>query len=145
MNAAKQRLRRRSRQESEIVIQRVFVYVGRDRRMLQDRLDFRSEDEPAVLLIEVKRLYAGAIARQHQPFTIRVPDRDSEIAFNVVDEIEAALFVEMQNGFGIRARSVNVASLLEVFAQRSVVVNLAIENQPHTIRAALHRLMPSFC
>ena len=80
--------------------------------MFQDRLDLRSENEAAVLVIEVERLDAGAIARQHQPLAIGVPQRDGIIAFDVVNKIEAALFVKMQNRFRVRARSVNVTALL---------------------------------
>src|SRR5205807_1566347 len=115
MNAAKQRLRRRSRQESEIVIQRFFVYFRRDRRMLQDRLDFRSEDEAAIVLVKIERLYAGTIPRQHQPLAIGIPDRNREIAFNVVNEIEPAFFVEMQYGFGICQRSIEMSALFKAF------------------------------
>src|ERR1043165_8109848 len=109
--------------------------------MFEDAFDFRSEDEAAVVLIEVERLYPGAIAREHESFTIRIPNRDCEITFDVVDEIEAAFFVKMQNRFGISLRRIAMAALLEAFAQFRVVVNLAIENQPHAIVAAMHRLI----
>ena len=37
------------------------------------RFDLGSEDEAAVLMIEVERLYARAIARQHEALAIGVP------------------------------------------------------------------------
>ena len=33
------------------------------------------------MLVKIERLYAGTIPRQHKLFTIRVPDRNREIAF----------------------------------------------------------------
>src|SRR5262249_21189007 len=87
---------------------------------------------------------AGAVARQDQPLTIRVPDCNRIIAFDLVDEIKTAFFVQMKDGFGISARSVDVAFGFQSFTQRSVVVNLAVENQPDSIRAAVHWLMTRF-
>ena len=111
LNAAKKRLRRGRRQKSEIVIERFFVDLSRDGRMLQDGFDLRSKDEAAISLVEVKRLHARTIARQHQPFAIGIPDRNPEITFDVLNKVEAALFVKMQNRFRIRARRVDVTAL----------------------------------
>src|SRR5207237_9465939 len=66
------------------------------------------------------------------------------IAFNVVNKIEAALFIKMQDCFRISARSINMAALLKAFAQRRMVVNFAVENQPDAISTAMHWLMPGF-
>jgi len=38
LNVAKESLRRRRRKETQIVIQRLFIYFGRDGRMFQDGL-----------------------------------------------------------------------------------------------------------
>src|SRR6266851_2339804 len=65
LDAAKQSFRRRRGYESQIVIERFFVYFPRDRWMFQDGFDLRSKDEPTVLLIKVEGLDAGTIARQH--------------------------------------------------------------------------------
>ena len=91
------------REERQIVIERLLVDVGCHRGMLQDRLDLGRKDEAAVLVIEVERLDADAIAHEHELFFVCVPDRDAVIAFDLVNEVEAAFFVKVQDGFGVGA------------------------------------------
>src|SRR2546423_2926047 len=109
--------------------------------MFEDGFNFRSEDEASVLLKEVERLYAGAVAREHKSFTISVPNRDGEIAFDLINEIQTTFFVKMKNCFGVCLRRVLMATLLQACTQLSVVVNLAVKNQPDSIGAATHRLI----
>ncbi len=103
MNVAKKRRGRRRREESEIVIERLFIDVGSHRRVLQDRLDFGSKDEAAALMIEIKRLDTDAIAHENELFFVRIPQGDSVVPLDVVNEVEAAFFVQVQDCFGVRA------------------------------------------
>jgi hypothetical protein len=48
-----------------------------------------------VFVIEVKRLDADAIADEHELFFVGVPKRDAVVAFEVVNEVETAFFVEV--------------------------------------------------
>ena len=91
--------------------------------------------------MEVERFHPGAIAREHESFTISVPNGDGEIALDLINEIKPTFFVEMKNCFGICLRKILMAALLQACAQLSVVINLAIENQPDSIGAAAHRLI----
>ena len=141
MNVAEERGWRRRGEERQVVIERLFVDVGRDRGMLQDRFDLGSEDEATVLVIEVERFDADAIAHEHELFLVRVPERDAVIAFDFVNEVEAALFVKVQDGFGVGARRIFVAALFEIGAKESVVVDLAVEDEPRAFVAAVHWLM----
>src|SRR5687767_10291763 len=65
LNVAKERRGRRSRQESQIVIKRLLVDVRRDGWMLQYRFDLGRKNEASVLVVEVERFDADAIANQH--------------------------------------------------------------------------------
>src|SRR3954470_7615190 len=123
------------------MIKRFFVNLRRDGGMLKNRLDFRSKDKPAILVIEIKRLYAGAIAGEHEPLLFGIPQRDAVIAFQVVNKIQPAFFVEMQNCFRVSTRAVNMATLFQSFAQPGVIINFAVENEPRAISAAMHGLM----
>ena len=71
--------------------------------MLQDRFDLGGENEAPVFVIEVERLDADAIAHEHELLFVRVPERDCVIAFDLVNEVEAAFFVKVQDGFGVGA------------------------------------------
>src|SRR6267143_5841337 len=109
--------------------------------MFEDGLDLGSEAEPAVLLIEVKRLDARAISGQNEVFTVSIPKRDRIVAFDLMNKIEPAFFIKMQDGFRVSAGSIDMAALFQAFAQFSVVVNLSVENQPDAIGATAHRLV----
>src|SRR5262249_47455359 len=128
-------------QESQVVIKRLFVDVRRDGRMLQDRFDLGSEDETAVAMIEIKRLDADAIAHEHELLRAGVPKRDGVIAFDVVNEIEAAFFVKVEGRFGVGARSVTMSAFFEAGAESGVVIDLAVEDEPCLLITAVHRLV----
>jgi len=40
---------------------------------------------------------------EHEAFFVCVPDGDAVVAFDFVNEVEAALFVKVQDGFGVGA------------------------------------------
>src|SRR5687768_8980644 len=113
--------------------------------MLKDSFDLRSEDEAAIAMIEVKRLDADAIADKHELFSVCVPDGDRVVAFDVVNEVEAAFFIEMEDRFRVGARGVTVAALFEAGAELFVVVDFSVEDKPRpgmrAIVAAAHRLV----
>src|SRR6266851_388870 len=98
--------------------------------MREDGLDFGSKDQPAIVLIIIERLDADAIARQHELFTLAVPQGDGKITFDLVDEIEPALFVEVKNSLAVGARSIRVPPLFQTGSQLLMVIDLAVEDQP---------------
>src|SRR5688572_23045494 len=141
MDIAKERGWRGRGEERQVVVERLFVDVGRYRGMLQDRFDLGCEDEATVLVIEVQRFDADAIADEHELFLVRVPERDAVITFDFVNEVEAALFVKVQDRFGVGARRIFVAAFFEFGAKKGMVVDLAVEDEPGAFIATVHRLM----
>ncbi len=141
-DATEERARRGRGQEGEVVVERFLVQLGRHRRVGEDGFDLRGEEEAAALVPEVERLDADAVAREHESFAPLVPECDGEVALYLFDEVEAALLVEVDDGLAVGARVVDVAALLKTFAQLGMVVNLAVEDEPHARPvAAAHRLM----
>lgn len=67
--------------------------------MFENCFDFRSEDEPPVLFVKVKRLDARSISRQHEPFPVCIPERDGIVALDIVHKVEPALFIKVQDSF----------------------------------------------
>src|SRR5258707_124686 len=94
LHSAKKSLRRRSSDESKVVIERLFVYFRCDGRMFEDGLDLGGKHEPPILLIEVERLNAGAISGQHELFALGIPKRDRIVALDLVNKIEPAFFIK---------------------------------------------------
>ena len=64
--------------------------------------------------LEVKVITWGAVIQdlrlqKHQPPLVCVPERYCEIAFQLLNEIQAALFIQMNDGFRVGARAITVA------------------------------------
>src|SRR5262249_5324057 len=72
---------------------------------------------------------------------VSIPESDSVVTFDRLDEISSSILVEVQDCFRVGARFVLVPSFLQFLAQLHMVVDLAIEHQPHAIGATVHRLM----
>src|SRR5256885_17030518 len=91
---------------------------------------FRSggKDKPAILLIEVQGFDASAITHQHELFAVAVPKCDGEVSFQFMHEIHSTFFVKMEDGFRVGVRDILMATLLKLFSQLRVVVNLTVEN-----------------
>jgi hypothetical protein len=96
--------------------------------MAEQRLQLRAEDEAARRRRVVHRLDAEAVAREHELVALAIPDGEAEHAGERVDDGGAALFVEVHDRFGVARRREGVAARDEVFAQRAVVVDLAVED-----------------
>ena len=90
-------------EKRQVVIKRLFVNVGGDIGMLQDGFDFRSENEAAVLMTKIEWLNADAIANEDEFLFFRIPKSDRVVAFQMVNKVEAAFFVKMQDAFGVCA------------------------------------------
>ena len=89
----------------------------------------------------VQRLDAEAIAREQQAAVGAIPDREREHALQPLDASLAFLFVEVQDRFGVAARAVAVPAPLEIRPQLRVVVDLAVEDDPHRLVFVGHRLV----
>ena len=118
------------------------IDLGAQRAVREQRLHLRAEQQRAVRQRRVEqRPDADAIAHQHEPAARVVPQRDRELAVQVVDEVEAVLLVEMNDRFGVAVRVEDVAALLEVGAQLDVVEDLAVERDPDRAVLVAERLL----
>ena len=59
----------------------------------------------------------------------------------LLDDAVAVLFVQMDDRFGVAARSIAMPLRLEAGPQRGVVVDLAVEGDPHAAVLVGHRLL----
>jgi hypothetical protein len=79
-----------------------------DRRALrqgrQKGLHLGREPQPAGFAGEVQRTDAGAVARQHEAASGRIPQRDRELAVEVLHEIVAVAVVQVHDHFGVGLR-----------------------------------------
>ena len=85
----------------------------------ENGFDLGGEDQTAAGDGVVERLYADAIARKDEAAFVLVPQRDCEVAFELVNEVEAALFVKVDDGFRVGAGAIAVAALDKPGPQRS--------------------------
>jgi len=74
----------------------------------------------------IKRLDAESIAGDEELSFLRVPDRESKHAAQVVDASVAVIFVKMKNRFGVAVSAIDVTTRFEVVTIICVVVDLAV-------------------
>src|SRR5258708_34895377 len=95
-------------------------------RMLEQCLGFRAECHATGNAGEIERLDAQPLAREHEPSATRVPQCDREHAVEVVQEVQSAVLVEMDEHFGVgMVGGEPVPGWLQRFAQLHVIVDLA--------------------
>jgi len=79
-----------------------------------------------------KRRNANPIADQQQPLTTLVPQRDRELAIEMLDEAVTILFVQVNDDLGVRVGPKAMPLALQHLPQLQIVVDLAIEDNSHT-------------
>src|SRR6516162_3984427 len=123
------------------MIERPQIQLARDVGRLEQRLDFRSEVQPPVGFGIVQWLNADAIAREQQRTRAPVPNREPEHPAEPLDCRRAPLLVRVHNRFRIGCGVEAVAGLFELPAQLAIVVNLAVEDDPHGPILVVDRLV----
>ena len=123
------------------MVQRFAADLGRHQRVFEQRLDLGAEHQVAGAVGVVQRFDADAVTVQQQAAFAVVPDRDSEHAFETVDEAFTPVPVGVENGFGVGARPVGVARRFELRSQRGVIVDFPVEHQRDAAVGSGHRLM----
>ena len=113
--------------EGEEGLERVEVELAREAGQPPQRLELGGEGELARDVAVVQRLDPEAVAREHEPPPLAVPDRDGEHPAQALGEARAVLLVEVDEHLGVRVRRAeHVARALELGAQLGVVVDLAV-------------------
>ena len=115
------RQRAGNRVEGEECLERVEVDLA-----TRESPQLGGERELAVRLAVVERLDPVAVAREHEPPTLGVPESDGEHPPEPVREALAVLLVEVDEHLRVSVRREPVPCALEVVAQLAVVVDLAV-------------------
>jgi hypothetical protein len=79
----------------------------------------------------MRRLFADAVARQRQRTVAAVPDGKAEHPAQPLDAALALFFVEVNDGLGVAPRREPVAARDQLITQFPVVVDFAVEDDPH--------------
>ncbi len=127
--------------EHEERIDRVRVELTQLRLDLEQRGQFRGEQQLAVVLVQEQRLLAEAVAREQQAPAALIPDGKGEHALQGVHHRLAVFLIQVNQHLGIGVRCELVPPPPEVLAQLRVVVDLAVERRPHRSVLVAQRLM----
>src|SRR5262249_50472587 len=110
--------------------------------MLEQCLGFRSERYATGNAGEIERLDAESIACEHEPSATRVPQCDREHAVELVQKVEAAVLVQMDEYFSVgMVCGEPVSCTLQRFAQLHVIVDLAVEDDRDRAGLVDYRLL----
>ncbi len=141
MDPFEERLRAGEIASAEQLGQSSVVGFGAHETTREDCLDLRSEQQAVADPGVVQRLDAKAVACEEQPAPRCVPDRECKHSAKVLDAGIAPLLVGVDQGFGVRARLIVVACGLELGPHVGVVIDLAVEDDPHLAGFVRQRLM----
>ncbi|MCU0669812.1 MAG: hypothetical protein MUF70_10720 [Myxococcota bacterium] len=140
LDAAQQRLAARRPQERQVVGHGRDVELVRDLGDAQQRLDLRGEVDALAVDPVVEGLHADVVAGEQELALARVPDREREHAVQILEHVDAALFVEVDQDFRVGVAAEAVALALERLAQVLEVVDLAVERDLDRAVLVAHRL-----
>src|SRR5207302_10845086 len=105
------------------------------------RTHLRSEAQTAIVDLVVDHFDTHGVTRNNQPLVTHIPDGKAKHAIQMVEYIRAPLFVAVNDYFSVGIRSKLMALALKFCSQFPVIVNLAIEDYPHSFFCVRHRLM----
>src|SRR5499433_1518322 len=97
------------------------------RRMSQQRGKFRSKNQFFICVRVEKRFLAHAVAGQEKRFVALVPDCEREHSAQVLWAFRAVLVVSVNYRFGVAVSVKSVTERFQLFAELTIVVNLAVE------------------
>ena len=122
--------RRQRRPEREDVVETVRIELPRHVRVSEERLDLRSEQQPACGHRVEERTHADPIAREEQRTGSSVPDAERPLPIELAHGIGAFFFVEVQDRLGVGSRAKAMSFAGQVVAQFHIVEDLAVERDP---------------
>src|SRR6185503_19698991 len=127
-----------------VICKRVVVEFGSDLARFQKSFDLRREADYAIIGKRVvQRLDSQSIARKNKPSPRRVPNRKREHSSKLLDRAWAVFFVKMNDSFGVAGCLILMAARFEIRPQISMVIDLAVIDDPHAAVFIRHRLMPA--
>jgi hypothetical protein len=132
-DAGEHRARRRREAEGQVIGERLLVELPGRSGVLEDRLDLGAEEHAVWQDAVVQRLDAEPVADEQQRPPARVPDREGEHPLEALHAGRALLLVEVDDRLGVGSRAKAMSALLQLGAQRGVVVDLAVVGNPDRV------------
>ena len=96
----------------QVLVDRRRVDLARQAGHLQQALQLAGEEQPARLVAIDERLFAQAVAAEHEAAAIGVPDGDGEHAVQVREAVRPFVLVEMDDRLGVAVGAELVARRL---------------------------------
>ena len=121
-------IRRRNVLTLEIEGHGIEIDIVRHCRKPQQRLDFGTKDERSGVPRVVQGFYAEVIAREEQLGTPAIPYSECEHARDPLEQLATPLTPTVNQHFTIAVGGENMAGIRELAPQRSIVIDLAVEN-----------------
>ncbi len=97
----------------------------------ENGLDLRSKDESIPVPGVEERLLTDPVPREYQSVKVAIPDREGEHAAQLFDAALTFLLVEMDDYFRVASGREDVSLFFQILAQRAVVVDLSVEDDPY--------------
>ena len=133
-------------QKREIMEQRGLVDLAMLVRVLQERLDFRAENDSSMMHAVIQRLDTDAIASQPEPPVSAVPQGKGEHPAEPLQAIDAPLLERAEHHLrvGVARLPATVTEARQLGTEFRVVVDFPVEDQLQTAVLVRHRLIGRF-
>ena len=143
MNAAEQCVRASDVAEGQILRQYALVELSLHPEICQDGLDLRAEEKCFAVPVVVERFDTEAIASHKEAPLSRIPNGKSKHAAQILNTVGAVFLIQVDDGFSVALRTIAVTAIFQINSQLSMVVDLAVEDNPDIRVFIRNRLMPS--
>ena len=120
--------------------QRRRIGSRREGRIGEERLRLGREGESVRVGCVEEGLLAETIARDQQPASWLVPDRECEHAAQATDALHAVFAIRIENDLAVRMAPEAMAARFELRSKLQEVVDFAVEREPDLTVGRRHRL-----
>jgi hypothetical protein len=127
--------------EREVLQQVLWRDTGAKGRVLDERLDLRTEQQVVAGARPVQRLDPVSIAGDEERALVAIPDGEGEHAVEALDAARAPLAVGEQHDLGVGVRAKRVAARDQLVAQLAEVVEFAVVDDRQAPVLGTHRLV----
>src|SRR5689334_20338380 len=100
---------------------------------LQERFDFRGEQQPIRLLPYIKRFFPKSVARKDESLLGNVPQSEGEHTPQLLNKLDSPFLIKMHDDFRVRITAENVPFFFKVSTQLFEVINLSVAHAPNAI------------
>jgi hypothetical protein len=126
--------------ERQVILEGAVIRIQREIFDGGQGFQLGPEENASAVMMPVQRFDANAITGDKQSVFAGVPHGEGEHAIELVEEVFALFFVQVDEDFGIATGAEAMASTAEALSEFVMVINFAVKAHPDCAVFVAHRL-----